>query len=78
MAIETVTGSRVVIRFDPSRCIHSRNCVLSHPDVFVPNVEANGSILMRCRPRKWRWSRATARPVRSGTNASTAPNRSCG
>ncbi|MBO9716409.1 MAG: CDGSH iron-sulfur domain-containing protein [Pseudoxanthomonas sp.] len=39
MAIETATGSRVVIRFDGSRCIHSRNCVLSHPDVFVPNVE---------------------------------------
>lgn len=39
MGIEIVKGARVVIRFDGSRCIHSRNCVLSHPDVFVPNVE---------------------------------------
>ncbi len=39
MGIEIVKGTRVVIRFDGSRCIHSRNCVLSHPDVFVPNVE---------------------------------------
>jgi len=28
-----------VIRFDGRKCIHSRNCVLGRPDVFVPNVE---------------------------------------
>ena len=39
MAIETVKGAHVTIRFDASRCVHSRNCVLSRPDVFVPNVE---------------------------------------
>lgn len=39
MAIETVRGKRVVVRFDGRRCIHSRNCVLTHPDVFVPNVD---------------------------------------
>jgi CDGSH-type Zn-finger protein/uncharacterized Fe-S cluster protein YjdI len=39
MGTETVRGKKVVIHFDGSRCIHSRNCVLSHPDVFVPNVE---------------------------------------
>lgn len=39
MAIETVRGKQVVIHFDGQRCIHSRNCVLTHPDVFVPNVE---------------------------------------
>ena len=39
MGKETVRGQKVVIHFDGSRCIHSRNCVLNHPDVFVPNVE---------------------------------------
>ena len=35
---EEVKGARAVIRFDGSRCIHSRHCVLDRPDVFVPNV----------------------------------------
>ncbi|OQW57961.1 MAG: iron-binding protein [Proteobacteria bacterium HN_bin10] len=39
MTVETVKGAKVTIRFDASRCVHSRNCVLSRPDVFVPNVE---------------------------------------
>jgi len=39
MSVETVRGKQVVIHFDGKRCIHSRNCVLNHPDVFVPNVE---------------------------------------
>ena len=38
MAKETVRGRDVTIHFDGQRCIHSRNCVLLHPDVFVPNV----------------------------------------
>lgn len=37
-AIEEVRGKRVVIRFEAGKCIHSRNCVLGRPDVFVPNV----------------------------------------
>ncbi len=37
--IEEVKGTGVTIRFDASRCVHSRNCVLDRPDVFVPNVE---------------------------------------
>jgi CDGSH-type Zn-finger protein/uncharacterized Fe-S cluster protein YjdI len=37
--IEEVRGNKVVIRFDGSKCIHSRHCVLDRPDVFVPNVE---------------------------------------
>jgi CDGSH-type Zn-finger protein/uncharacterized Fe-S cluster protein YjdI len=36
---EEVRGTRVVIRFDGAKCIHSRHCVLGRPDVFVPNVE---------------------------------------
>jgi len=36
---QEIQGKRVVIRFDGERCIHSRQCVLSRPDVFVPNVE---------------------------------------
>ena len=38
MAIEVVTGKEATIHFDSGKCIHSRTCVLSHPDVFVPNV----------------------------------------
>jgi CDGSH-type Zn-finger protein/uncharacterized Fe-S cluster protein YjdI len=39
MAVETVTGTQATIHFDAQKCIHSRQCVLSHPDVFVPNVQ---------------------------------------
>ena len=38
MAIEEARGARVLIRFEGGKCIHSRNCVLARPDVFVPNV----------------------------------------
>jgi len=37
--IEEVVGPDVTIRFEAKRCIHSRHCVLSRPDVFVPNVK---------------------------------------
>jgi CDGSH-type Zn-finger protein/uncharacterized Fe-S cluster protein YjdI len=37
--IEEAPGRDVTIRFDAGKCIHSRGCVLSRPDVFVPNVE---------------------------------------
>lgn len=39
MAIETARGRRITIHFDASRCIHSRNCVLGNPKVFVPNAD---------------------------------------
>ena len=39
MSIETAKGKTVSIHFDAKRCIHSRGCVLSHPDVYVPNVQ---------------------------------------
>jgi CDGSH-type Zn-finger protein/uncharacterized Fe-S cluster protein YjdI len=39
MSIESVKGKAVTIHFDSDRCIHSRHCVLDHPDVFVPNVQ---------------------------------------
>lgn len=38
MSTEIVKGRRAIIYFDAERCVHSRGCVLSHPDVFVPNV----------------------------------------
>jgi CDGSH-type Zn-finger protein/uncharacterized Fe-S cluster protein YjdI len=41
VAIETVRGREFVIHFDGTRCIHSRNCVLERPDVFVPNVKGD-------------------------------------
>ena len=37
--IEVVESKKVRIRFDAKKCIHSRGCVLSRPDVFVPNVK---------------------------------------
>jgi CDGSH-type Zn-finger protein/uncharacterized Fe-S cluster protein YjdI len=37
--VEEVRGKLAVIRFEAQRCVHSRNCVLDRPDVFVPNVE---------------------------------------
>ena len=39
MTIEVVRGRDFEIHFDGMRCIHSRNCVLDRPDVFVPNVK---------------------------------------
>lgn len=37
--VEEVRGRKVIIRFQASKCVHSRNCVLGRPDVFVPNVK---------------------------------------
>ncbi len=37
-SIEEYRGKQVAIRFDSNKCIHSRNCVLGRPDVFVPNA----------------------------------------
>ena len=39
--MEVVKGREVTITFDGKRCVHSRNCVLSHPEVFVPNVKGD-------------------------------------
>lgn len=36
--IERVASDTVELQFEARRCIHSRTCVLSRPDVFVPNV----------------------------------------
>ncbi len=37
--IEEVRGKVSLLRFEAKRCIHSRQCVLGRPDVFVPNIE---------------------------------------
>lgn len=39
MGIQTVRGRDVTVEFDSKLCVHSRNCVLGHPGVFVPNVK---------------------------------------
>lgn len=39
MTEEAHTTDQGTLYFDGSKCIHSRNCVLNRPDVFVPNVE---------------------------------------
>lgn len=38
MATHFVEGTAVDVGFDGKKCIHSRNCVLGHPEVFVPNA----------------------------------------
>ncbi len=37
--VQEYRGERIVVRFDGHRCIHSRNCVLGRPNVFVPNAQ---------------------------------------
>ena len=39
--MDVIKGKTVTITFDGARCVHSRNCVLSHPEVFVPNVRGD-------------------------------------
>jgi len=39
MTVEKHESKDGVLYFDEKKCIHSRNCVLNRPDVFVPNVE---------------------------------------
>lgn len=53
-------GKKVAIRFDTAKCIHSRNCVLGNPKVFVANApgewirpdedspEAIAALVQRC------------------------------
>jgi CDGSH-type Zn-finger protein/uncharacterized Fe-S cluster protein YjdI len=37
--IEQVPGKKLLLRFETRRCIHSRNCVLAAPSVFLANVK---------------------------------------
>ncbi|PLL13123.1 iron-binding protein [Tabrizicola sp. TH137] len=37
--VEVVKGREVTVTFDGAKCVHSRNCVLGNPKVFVPNVK---------------------------------------
>lgn len=39
--VEVVKGREVTVTFDGSKCVHSRNCVLGNPQVFVPNVKGD-------------------------------------
>lgn len=32
-------GRQIVVRFDGSKCIHSRHCVLDQPEVFRANAQ---------------------------------------
>ncbi|WP_395382417.1 (4Fe-4S)-binding protein [Mesorhizobium sp. UC22_110] len=38
MARKFVESENIDVGFDGKLCIHSRNCVLGHPEVFVPNA----------------------------------------
>jgi len=38
-SIDEYRGAKVVIRFDGRKCIHSRQCVLGLPQVFVANAQ---------------------------------------
>lgn len=46
--MERVEGKHVTVILDGKKCVHSRNCVLSHPEVFVPGVKAERPF-PRCR-----------------------------
>jgi CDGSH-type Zn-finger protein/uncharacterized Fe-S cluster protein YjdI len=37
--IEEAKGTKLIVRFEGKKCIHSRNCVLGLPEVFRANVE---------------------------------------
>ncbi len=39
MSLETHKTKHGSLYFDGEKCIHSRNCVLNRPDVFVPDVK---------------------------------------
>lgn len=39
--MEEVRGAKITVRFDGSRCIHSRHCVLDAPEVFVANAQGD-------------------------------------
>lgn len=39
--IHKYQGKQIVISFDAAKCIHSRNCVLRNPKVFVPNASGD-------------------------------------
>ncbi|MDR1530295.1 MAG: CDGSH iron-sulfur domain-containing protein [Burkholderiales bacterium] len=41
MTVQKIAGKEAIIYFDSKRCIHSRNCVLGRPDVFVPNIKGD-------------------------------------
>jgi CDGSH-type Zn-finger protein/uncharacterized Fe-S cluster protein YjdI len=82
-AEEVVKGRDVTIRFDANRCIHSRGCVLGHPEVYVPNVHgewihpdaASADTVMltalNCPSGAIRVARNTARPIRMHHRSST-------
>lgn len=50
--VEEVRGQRAVIRFEAGKCIHSRNCVLGRPDVFVPSVQGEWIFPDRATPEE--------------------------
>ncbi|MGR8979564.1 MAG: CDGSH iron-sulfur domain-containing protein [Gammaproteobacteria bacterium] len=36
--IQENIGKKIIVRFEAAKCIHSRNCVLGNPEVFIPNA----------------------------------------
>ena len=39
--VEEVRSDAIILRFNASRCVHSRNCVLDRPDIIVPGAETD-------------------------------------
>jgi uncharacterized Fe-S cluster protein YjdI len=68
MSMETVRGKSGVVHFDGQRCIHSRNCVLDRPDVFVPNVQGDRIHPDRATPASSPHWLGTARAVPSASS----------
>ena len=84
MALEVVAGKDATIHFDANKCIHSRSCVLSHPDVFVPNVqgewihpdnansEAMAGLAHNCPSGAIRYERVDGKPAEAAPLVNTA------
>ena len=83
-SVETVRGREVTIHFEAKKCIHSRNCVLGRPDVFVPNVKGEwihpdaatpadvAHLALACPSGAIRWSRNDGAPSESAPVVNTA------
>ncbi len=87
---EIVEGQALQLRFDGTRCIHARLCVLGAPEVFVPNVvgpwirpdaidvEALASIAHRCPSGAITYTRKDGRPDEAPPTVNTLYVREAG
>ena len=71
-SVDEYRGTKVVIRFDGHKCIHSRQCVLGLPEVFVANADGPWIRPDGAPPETVAALALTARRARSPSNGSMA------